>query len=282
MGLGTGIHAAEQRAGQRPPAECASIDDVIARMRAINAELGPSDGVFHFNRLYLQVTEEVLASLGGHAFESAAFMTRIDVVFANLYLRAYDRAQAGERPPAAWMPLFEARTRGGRVPLQFALAGMNAHINHDLPLAVVATCAELGLTPQDDTPEHRDFQRANSVLRDVEARIKSTFVSGLLAVLDRKLGQLDDEFCMDAIHLARDAAWAHAKRLWELSDHPRLCARRISTCSPRWSTWRDTQRSSELISNHPGGREAAGIPGRSDDGRTPFDPGRDGKDPGRL
>jgi hypothetical protein len=226
MGHGTGSDRVDLNEAvlTRPRPDCASIDEVIARMRTIDVELPPTDGVFHFNRLYLEVTEEVQASLGAQAFESAKFMTRIDVVFANLYLSAYDRAQAGERPPVAWAPLFEARTRAGRAPLQFALAGMNAHINHDLPLAVVATCAELGLTPRDDTPEHRDFQRANSVLRDVEQRIKSSFVSGLLAVLDRRLGQLDDEFCMDAIHLARDAAWTHAKRLWELGDHPRLRA----------------------------------------------------------
>ena len=42
--------------------------------------------------------------------------------------------------PTAWQPLFERRADPGIEPIQFALAGMNAHINHDLPLAVVATC----------------------------------------------------------------------------------------------------------------------------------------------
>ena len=32
----------------------------------------------------------------------------------------------------------------GTAPIQFALAGMNAHINRDLPLALVETCDELG------------------------------------------------------------------------------------------------------------------------------------------
>jgi len=35
----------------------------------------------------------------------------------------------------------------GIEPIQFALAGMNAHINHDLPVAIVSTCTELASSP---------------------------------------------------------------------------------------------------------------------------------------
>ena len=33
------------------------------------------------------------------------------------------------------------------VPVQFALAGMNTHISHDLPIAIAATCAALSFAP---------------------------------------------------------------------------------------------------------------------------------------
>jgi len=38
-------------------------------------------------------------------------------------------------------------------PIQFAFVGMNAHINHDLPLAVVVTCKKLG-KDLDSPPAH--------------------------------------------------------------------------------------------------------------------------------
>ena len=46
--------------------------------------------------------------------------------------------------PVAWRPLVETRSQA-REPIQFALAGMAAHINHDLPIAVFSTSEEFGL-----------------------------------------------------------------------------------------------------------------------------------------
>ena len=47
--------------------------------------------------------------------------------------RATSRPAGGCRQ--AWAPLVERRATRGVLPIQFALAGMNAHINHDLALA---------------------------------------------------------------------------------------------------------------------------------------------------
>ena len=46
----------------------------------------------------------------------------------------------------------------GIEPVQFALAGMNAHINHDLPLAVVSTCSALATAPEVG-PHFADWRR---------------------------------------------------------------------------------------------------------------------------
>jgi hypothetical protein len=40
-------------------------------------------------------------------------------------------------------------------PIQFALAGMNAHINRDLPLALVATCTARKVAPRRGSPAAR-------------------------------------------------------------------------------------------------------------------------------
>src|SRR4051812_1009560 len=113
-----------------PPAT--TVAEVIARMEAISAALPQRDGVACFNRMYLDVTEAVNARIRQGFFADAAFVTRLDVVFANLYFAAIN-AMAGPRStwPVAWRPLIDARADADIEPIQFALAGMNAHINHD-------------------------------------------------------------------------------------------------------------------------------------------------------
>src|SRR5438128_8815584 len=111
-------------------AEPASLPEVLERMRAIEAGLPRTDGVACFVRLYLAVTKGVQAELRGTAFAAPRFLAHLDVAFADLFfgaLEAYERDPA--TAPRAWLPLFEARTHRGILPLQFALAGMNAHIN---------------------------------------------------------------------------------------------------------------------------------------------------------
>ncbi|HYA08078.1 MAG TPA: DUF5995 family protein, partial [Gaiellaceae bacterium] len=108
-----------------------TVADVVARMEAIAAPLPRADGVACFTRLYLAVTKGVEARLAGTVFEDTRFLGRLDVVFADLFFAALDafRRDPGTAP-RAWLPLLQARSQRGIAPLQFALAGMNAHINY--------------------------------------------------------------------------------------------------------------------------------------------------------
>jgi hypothetical protein len=69
--------------------------------------------------------------------------------------------------PLAWRPLVERRAVAGIEPVQFALAGMNAHINHDLPVAMVSTCAALA-TPPDASEHFADYQKVDQLLDAAE------------------------------------------------------------------------------------------------------------------
>ena len=142
----------------------ATIADVIARMQAIDALLPASDGLKWFNRLYLMVTQQVDLNPPGGTWQSPAWLTRLDVVFAGLYFNAVGNFLAGQAVPSAWNALFEARYHTGIDRIQFALAGMNAHINHDLALALLATDADLGIVPALDSPEHTDYESVNDLL----------------------------------------------------------------------------------------------------------------------
>ncbi len=148
--------------------------EVIARMKKIVAAVPPGDGVRAFTALYLAVTLAVDEAGSADAFEDKPFLRRFDVVFANLYFEALRNSLLASGPvPKAWAPLLEARGRRGVLPLQFALGGMNAHINRDLPVALVQTCEERGVQLRRGSAQQRDFRRINQLLAVVEDTSRS-------------------------------------------------------------------------------------------------------------
>ena len=209
-----------------PPA--ARIEGVLERMRAIEAALPPEDGIACFTRLYRAVTEAVQATTDAD-FADARFVRWLDVAFANLYFRALQAFLLRRgRVPHAWAPLFRERSQPGIAPLQFALAGMNAHINRDLPVALVQTCGALHVPPRHGTPQHADFGRVDRLLEEVEARVKHEYAVGLVGVADETLGRLDDVVAIWKVGAARQAAWVHAETLWHLRELPFAGARHLA------------------------------------------------------
>ena len=193
-----------------------SVEEVLARLREIDAALAPADGVAVFNRMYLTVTERVALILaddtGSRLFRDAGTMAELDVRFANLWLEAYDADRAGREVPPAWRPLFEARS-GRRVPVQYALAGMNSHIEHDLPIAVVDTCRARDLEPDD---LHLDYETVNDVLAQVESAIRRSFLDEVGRALDDRFGPAVHLVSTWKIDKARDVSWVTAQTIWAL------------------------------------------------------------------
>ena len=70
----------------------------------------------------------------------AVWVERWDVAFAGLYLDALRAALAGSRPTRPWDVAFGAPA--GLPPLRHVLLGMNAHINYDLPQALLAVITD--------------------------------------------------------------------------------------------------------------------------------------------
>jgi uncharacterized protein DUF5995 len=199
------------------------IVEVIARLKKIVAALPQGDGLRAFTALYLAVTEAVLAESGPGEFEDVPFIRWLDVVFANLYFQALRNSLLGADPVSrAWAPLFEARGKQGVLPLQFALAGMNAHINRDLPIAVVATCEGRRIELRGGSPQQRDYRRINPLLALVEDQVKAELVTDALRDFDVALGDLDDVVAMWKVERAREAAWVQAETLWALRSLPQL------------------------------------------------------------
>ena len=183
-------------------------------MEQIDAALPAADGLACFNRMYLDVTQQVKARVTQGFFADAAFLEHLDVVFANIYFTAVDTAATASADlPAAWAPLLEARTDTGIYPIQFALAGMNAHINHDLPIAVVQTCADLGSGPEDGS-HHADYQKVDALLGAADQAVRQSFESSVVLAADQRAQAVLDLVGNWSINSARDVAWDTALGLW--------------------------------------------------------------------
>ena len=202
-----------------PVPPVSTVAEVIARMEAVGAALPAADGLACFNRMYLEVTRQVSAGLGQGLFAGPAFMTRLDVTFAGLYFSAAAAAGDPAAVPLAWRPLVAQRANAGIEPVQFALAGMNAHINHDLPLAVVTTCAALGTSPEAGA-HFADYQKVDQLLDAAEQSVRQSFESAPELAVDRHLAAVNSLIANWTINSARDLAWNNSLLFWAVRDDP--------------------------------------------------------------
>ncbi|MFJ4189785.1 DUF5995 family protein [Kitasatospora sp. NPDC089509] len=194
-----------------------TVDGVIDRLAALDAELDPRDGVACFNHIYLKVTKLVKAKVTDGTFKDGAFIEQMDVNFAGLFLKNVDSAKAGGRVDPAWQSIFDQRHNPVIWPIQFALAAMNAHIDHDLALAVVETCKQRRTSP-DTPPVHEDFEKVNDLLADAEAEIRAEFELQLEKIATAPAESLKHYVSSFSMAAAREVAWSNATRLWKVRD----------------------------------------------------------------
>jgi hypothetical protein len=195
----------------------ATITDVISKMQAIDALLPADDGLKWFNRLYLMVTLQVDQHPPDGGWKSPRWLLRLDVEFASLYFNAVEACLGEKEVPSAWGALFEVRHQPGIERIQFALAGMNAHINHDLALALLATENELSIIPPLDGPEHADYLAVNQLLDSLMPSALSMLASDALGVIAEDSGKIGRLLAFWNICEARNLAWDFAGHLRILS-----------------------------------------------------------------
>ncbi|HEY1332345.1 MAG TPA: DUF5995 family protein [Actinomycetota bacterium] len=218
------------------------IDELLARMDAIGAALDPGDARRHFHSVYTRTTRAVADELATRAlggFLDADWVERWDVAFAGLYLdalAAWDRRQA----PGPWSVAFTAaREQPDLAPLRHVLFGINAHVNYDLPQALLRVIADEEF---DDTAvvarrakdhEHIDVVLAARVTaEDRSLEGSRTFVDRLLTPFNRAgtrrfLKEARQKVWRNASALSkarRDGEEAYRTRLRELEG---LCADRV-------------------------------------------------------
>lgn len=198
-------------ATQVPPS---SIPGVLRVMQAIDATCVATDGLKWFNWLYLAVTQAVEDRVGAGGFHDPQWLAELDVQFAALYFNAVHAALTGAPCPGCWQAVFACRNQAAIARIQFALAGMNAHINHDLPLAVVATCKATNTVPLHGTAQYDDFTAVNSTLDALIGTARQNLAVRLPGDRLPDVTHLEDLIAAWDMAALREQAWGNAERLW--------------------------------------------------------------------
>ena len=221
------------------------IDAVIAQMVALAQDLRRTgDRRLAFHATYLRTTRAVAAALRAGAFADADWVDRWDVAFAQLYLDALDADRRGEPVPAPWMVAFGAAKRQPESPsVRHVLLGMNAHINYDLPRALLAVISDQEFDdPAVRAAREADHRRIDKVL-DEQVGAEDAELQRLGPARtwqDAVLQPLNRMATRRFLHEARAKVWANAlqlslarragqdrylRRLVQLED---LCGRRVA------------------------------------------------------
>jgi hypothetical protein len=202
-----------------PPVE--TIDDAIQRMEDITAYIvstqtrGVADGVACFTFLYTTITKRVRDGINTGFFADGAFLSKLDVTFANRYFAALQAAATSQATPRSWQVLIDARADQRVESIQFAMAGVNAHINFDLALAVIDTCVALGTRPQDGS-QHADYQKINQIFGEEMQNLREHFESSLVLSVDKATSPVLNLIDDNLVVVLRDGAWEVAEHFAEL------------------------------------------------------------------
>jgi hypothetical protein len=167
-------------------------------------------------RVFLSTYQRTTAAVG-QAIEQACFedpdwVEEWDVVFAWLFLDAHDADQAGDPVPRPWRLAFDAPP--DLPELRHVLLGINAHINYDLPQALLGV---ISVSDFDDTGlmdrRRRDHERIDGVLSARVAAEDDELQPGTL--VDRLLTPLNRLGTKRFLREARQKVWHNTYALHE-------------------------------------------------------------------
>jgi hypothetical protein len=192
-----------------------AVDEVVGEMQDRLLRLGRPHHRF-FLGTYQRTTAAVGKAVDGAAFEDPDWVERWDVAFARLYLDALDAMQAGliHSVPRPWRLAFAAES--DLPPLRHVLLGINAHVNYDLPQALLAVITDDDFA--DDrlmARRRRDHERIDGVLASrVAAEDDELIASGAArSVLDRLLTPLNRLGSKRFLREARLKVWHNTTEL---------------------------------------------------------------------
>jgi hypothetical protein len=192
----------------------ATVAEVATRLRERLDSLPPdARNRAPFLGAYYRTTVAVGKAVHDGLFEDAAWVERWDVAFADFYLAAHDADLAGDRHGVArpWRLAFSAPAE---LPaLRHVLLGINAHVNYDLPQAMLAVISvEDFADPELIACRRRDHERIDTVLAG-RVKAEDSEIDDHRRLLDRALTPLNRLASQRFLREARLKVWHNVTEL---------------------------------------------------------------------
>lgn len=170
----------------------------------------------YFALLYKSMTEAVRDAILAGQFEDGARMEKLDVIFANRYLEAWEQYRRGQAPTQSWKIAFEAADDHSLIVLQHLVLGINTHINLDLGIAAALTA------PGDEISGlEKDFEKINDIIAELTdtMQLKLERIWWPMRFLRRVMRNRDRAVIEFSITKARQGAWANACALAQFQSN---------------------------------------------------------------
>jgi hypothetical protein len=210
----------------------AEVADLVRRMEATSAALDAQQAPHrHFCGLYLRSTRAMRDEIAGGHFADTDWVGRLTLAFAGSYLDALDQWQAGGQVALPWQLTFEAPPELS--PLRHELIGLNAHLNYDLPQALLRV-DDGGLQDEHAAAvRHADFTHIDTVmlrrLPEEYRHLRALGGPAMSEVLARLLYPVNTVASRRWLVAARRSVWHNAGELAQAREAgPEALARRVA------------------------------------------------------
>lgn len=184
-----------------------------------------------FAECYLVMTRRVEEAILAERFQDGVWVGRLLDRFAAYYFDAVD-SHGGLSTvrvcPAVWREALDACADPVCHPLQALMLGINAHINHDLALALVDVLDDWPTLDEEARQRRReDHELVNAVIDDTTDEVQRDVVgkwSPAAVGIDLLLGRLDEWAFGELAESWRSRVWADAMDLVVLDPTERARA----------------------------------------------------------
>lgn len=193
------------------------LPEVITALARIGRDGPGTDGLQIFAQLYGQTMELIDERIGGEFFVDPDFVERLAVHTAVPFLEAIRQVETDERVSPAWRPLANSRRNAGLQPVQFVLAGINAQLHHDAPVALVRTCEEAKVSPYRPDIE-RDFGQFCVLLVELAQALRAGYLTDGSAGDRRSSLSMVELISRFSISRGQRTAWVNGLTLWQIAS----------------------------------------------------------------
>ena len=219
----------------------AAVEEVLRVLSGLqDVFAGSGSPAMGFHHLYVATTTEIEQRLTAGTFEAPEFICALDARFAVRYLSAVRAMAVGDEVPRSWRVVLGDREEASL--LARTAAGVNAHINFDLPFALLAALRDAPAFPAETRPEYRDYLQVNEIFYELLPQALDFTVGqdGFLGWLYR-LAEVRDN-AEQLIESARRLAWLVCENhLWPVTATRALRRREC------WIDWLVAQLGEEML-----------------------------------